>query len=209
LIEFPKMLAAVELGREANRLGWEASKASRSEDKMGRWRAERAARAGSVAAQLATDQALAGEVLPAILGGQWARSKTAFINRVLEPRNWGHVRGASHDLFDHQEVFRRKGPRGPTTLENAALIGQPYNLFRKSGELSEDALFAARSLAERYRLSVWASTSLSPWVPGATALVIAARGLPNRAADYGFVQLARSTERATADAIREPAGAAA
>ena len=56
---------------------------------------------------------------------------------------------------------------------------------------SDGAVAAAKHFAERRGVGVWARPDLSGWLPGASALVIAARGL--RAADaarFGFTHLA-------------------
>ena len=90
-----------------------------------------------------------------------------------------------YTLFDYPLYFRRAGARGMTTWNNAVIVGRPYNIF-KDGNPLDGAVRCAEGLAAKHHVGVWARADLSV-VPGATALVIAGKGLSAEdASKFGF-----------------------
>lgn len=128
--------------------------------------------------------AYASELLPAILGGEWAETKRSLFVRQPGTRDDFFLAPHFHDLFDHPLHFRRRGAKGPLTWKNCVLIGQPYPAEPDQG--AEQAL----ALARHFGVGVWRRDDLSAWYPGVTMLVIAAQGLtPQNAQKFGFKPL--------------------
>jgi hypothetical protein len=140
-------------------------------------------------------EAYASELLPEILGGEWQTTDTT----LREPPGTVGRRPVYSDyivLFDHPLSFRRRGARGPSTWDNWAIAGRPYNTFDKDGSVKAESRNLAAHLAAQYRVGVWARPDLSAWFPGSTRLVVAARGLNTaEAARFGFVVLADGAPR--------------
>ena len=129
--------------------------------------------------RLARDR-YADELLPALLGGEWKHTSSG-------PPLCIPVTSA---LLDHAEVFRRRGARGPTSVANAAFIGQPYGQGAGKAQLPSGAEALAAQLASQ-GMGVWTRPDLSAWFPGWTRLVIAARELRREEAErWGFQALA-------------------
>jgi hypothetical protein len=60
----------------------------------------------------------AKELLPAILGGEWALTERGY---VLISDQWGM-------LLDHRQIFRRKGARGAPSWDDYAVVAHPYHV---------------------------------------------------------------------------------
>ena len=94
------------------------------------------------------------------------------------------------ELFDHELCFRQVGARGPSGWKNCALVGRPYNVFGRDGEVLPSALASADEVAALYGVGVWTWRDLSNWVPGWTSLVLAAPDLSSEdTMRFGFVAL--------------------
>lgn len=152
---YPRMHALKERARERLR-----SDADKREDLL--------------ALKAETAKAIASEVLPRILGGDWVVARKA-VDRLM-PRTWMFSSAASN-LFDHPMQFCRKG-RGALRWPDAVLAGEPYIPGLSTG--------SARAFAEDCGIGMWSSRGLSTWFPDFTMLVLAARGLPADPEPYGF-----------------------
>jgi hypothetical protein len=97
-----------------------------------------------------------------------------------------------HTLFDHPLHYRRVGAKGPLTWKIGILIGRPYNVFDEHGTAQSAARTSAAGVALAHSVGIWARRDLSAWFPGATSLVIAARGLPDDPERFGFIALAEA-----------------
>jgi hypothetical protein len=134
--------------------------------------------------------AYAGEMLPAILGGEWIRSRVSLHARGRSRGSYVYIAGEV-GLFDHPIHFRSRHSKGRLTWDNCVIIGQPYLSLRgPDGERDKLSVGMATELRETFGVGVWARDDLSAWYPGWTVLVLAARGLkPEKAADFGFTAL--------------------
>jgi hypothetical protein len=191
-VDFPLLRAAVA------RCGVRLRRRNRADDALDHATAAKAPaavlrwhRRNFAAAVLAHEEAraaaralYASELLPAILGGEW----TARGGLTLpHPSPRVRVKGP---LLDHPVTLRRPGFRGRLTWQIGAIIGQPYGLFDDAGTVNPDALELARMFGDR-GVAVWARPDLGEWFPGATSLVLVARGLdPAQAERFGFAVLA-------------------
>jgi hypothetical protein len=117
------------------------------------------------------------EMLPALLGGEWAHGSS--------DAPW--LGQYASELFDHLLWFHRQG-HGVRNWSSCALLGSPYRaeIVDETGEFTLEFLVAAQPLLER-KVGVWTSNDLSWWFPGHTICVLAAAGLePERACEFGF-----------------------
>lgn len=197
-VDFPAVRAAMAAREPAFKAGWTASyQYNRLHEPTPEQRREyrRACQASDDAYDRVV-AAYAAELLPAVLGHEWAPTTrslyaTAFHQRLALYRQQSYVAGDCTPLFDHPLHFRRRGAKGKLTWRNCALIGQPYNM-RPGEPLPSDAITGAMALAEQYGVGVWVRHDLSAWYPGRTALVVAALGLdPADAPRFGFMAIRR------------------
>jgi hypothetical protein len=118
--------------------------------------------------------AYASEMLPTILGDQWAYGGTGM--------PWADA--IPLELSAHLLWFRRNDDL--PSWENCAVIGNPRRSFVDDGRLIDgyyaagkfipSFLAAAQPLLEQ-GVGVWVSTELSYWHPGRTVCVLLAAGL--------------------------------
>lgn len=145
---------------------------------------QRRARAWDLETQKIAREAYVAELLPTLLPSEWIVSRRDWYPFMMD---WAYF---DRSLFDHADVFRRRGARGPNTWRNCALVGHPYGDPRdRRGHwhISDDY----RSWLHEQGLGVWARPDLSFWYPGWTWLVIAAQGLRDcDASGFGFQALA-------------------
>jgi hypothetical protein len=128
--------------------------------------------------------AYGSEMLPAVLGGNWAYGGT-------EPP-WADA--VPLELSAHLVWFRRYADQ--PSWKNYAILTHPDQFavddggivreVRAAGRLLPSFLAAVRPLLEQ-GVSVWVSNDLSYWHPGRTVCMLMARGLaPERAPAFGF-----------------------
>lgn len=127
-------------------------------------------------AQALGRKGIAGELLPALLGGTWVESDSPEYNWPIQPKS-------ECAPFDHPCLYRRRGARGRPTWNNSALIGQPYE---GPSAFHAEAWAIVAGLA-REGVTLWHSKQHSYWFPDWTTLIVAARGVePARATALGF-----------------------
>jgi hypothetical protein len=182
MTQFPQITAAC-----AEIKHWMAIRNQQEKDKLrSRWRYPE-----EEAARDRVRLAYAEEMLAPILGSKWKPSTRSTIT-TRGRKNWGYPRWHEfgRPLFDHTDVYRQVGARGPNTWENCCAVSHPYGALDKDGKPLDGALNHAGGLAIE-GLGTWVRKDLSSWYPGWTQLVIVAKGLPAaQAAKYGFIALA-------------------
>ena len=195
--DFPQTRAAVAAYDEARRAAC-AARAARGGGTQADWCARRAlmqAQEGERTARRSVLLAYAGELLPAILGGEWTmcRHGASPIWQPHKGQGFGdYAQSFTGPLLDHTHAFRRAGVRGPLTWRNGALTSEPYDAFdRKAGAVPASAEEHARLLRAEHGLGTWLHPDLSAWFRGWTTLVIVASALrPEDAGGFGFIPLA-------------------
>ncbi len=127
-------------------------------------------------------EAIAAELLPALIGGTW---------RIPTGRAWPRnpqLRNSVRALLDHPQTFRLTGCTGVPCWGNTVLSAQPY--LHPRGDLNCEGVQLAQQFAE-HQAGVWHNPELSSWYPSKTTLVVIARGIDAAAsASLGFVKLA-------------------
>ena len=127
------------------------------------------------------DAAYAGELLPAVLGGEW---KPATNSAWSGPMRGDDTTGM---LFDHDKTFRRRDATGPHRWNTCAIVSQPFGPVLHDGVFHPGFVAGAQALWDRHGVGVWVSRELSAYSPGRSVLVLMAKGLvPERAARSGF-----------------------
>jgi hypothetical protein len=135
---------------------------------------------GLCAAHREATGAIAGELLPAVFGGEWKLAKGG---------NW-----PPHDewalvtpLYDHGAIFYQRGARKPHGWHNSAIISQPYNHVFRDGVFHPEFVAAAQALSQRCQVDTWVNPELSAYFPRQSILVLLAGGLaPGHAPSFGF-----------------------
>lgn len=195
--DFPQTRAAVAAYDQARRAACAARAAMAGHTPVD-WRARGALMQAQEAERTARHVVLwayASELLPAILGGEWAmcRHGASPIWQPHKGRGGGdYANSFTGPLLDHTHAFRRAGMRGPLTWRNAALTSEPYDAFdREAGEVPASAAEHARLLRAEHGLGTWLHPDLSAWFRGWTSLVVIASALrPEDAGRVGFIPLA-------------------
>lgn len=134
-------------------------------------------------------RAVAEDLLPAVLGGEWRQAKHA-PNTIRRGRFGGLEYEPIPQLFDHRTRYRMRGTSGPATWANTVLAAEPYR-WPIGDLLSMDFIEDYHRLAKAFNVGVWAARHLSVWYPGKTTLVLVGRGLLRETArKFGFTRVA-------------------